>query len=100
MTKLKTGSAPYRDDPEDVDAVSMHTTRDDYEYDDAPELPSYSDSEAAAEASGPANHSTPSSTREILNFDPYPKVQALSNEVAFSGSKVQNVNETTIRIGE
>lgn len=34
----------YRDDP---DAVSMHTTRSDYEYDDVPELPSYSDATEA-----------------------------------------------------
>ncbi|KAF2163165.1 hypothetical protein M409DRAFT_68760 [Zasmidium cellare ATCC 36951] len=31
----------YRDEP---DAVSMHTTRSDYEYDDVPQLPSYDES--------------------------------------------------------
>lgn len=40
-TSITPQKASYRDDP---DAVSMHTTRSDYEYDDAPELPSYSDS--------------------------------------------------------
>ncbi|KAI5364633.1 hypothetical protein Slin15195_G041720 [Septoria linicola] len=34
----------YRDDP---DAVSLHTTRSDYDYDDVPELPSYVESAAA-----------------------------------------------------
>ena len=37
---------------DDEDAVSMHTTPDDYAYDDVPDLPSYSDSEATASASG------------------------------------------------
>ena len=40
---------PYRDD---VDAVSMYTTPDDYQYDDVPELPPpYSDSEPASQLS-------------------------------------------------
>jgi hypothetical protein len=39
----------YRDDE---DAVSMHTTRSDYDYEDAPELPSYTDSVAATDGSG------------------------------------------------
>ena len=50
-------SAPppqYRDEVDD--ALSMHTTRSDYEYgvdvDDAPDLPSYSDSVVAVGASG------------------------------------------------
>ncbi|KAF2998136.1 hypothetical protein E8E13_001395 [Curvularia kusanoi] len=53
----------YRDDP---DAVSLHTTPDDYAYDDAPEVnlpPSYADSEADAAAPRPIHHITPSTTR-------------------------------------
>jgi hypothetical protein len=50
--------APYRDDP---DSVSLHTTPDDYAYDDAPEPsalpPSYTDSESSASAiRPPARH--------------------------------------------
>ncbi|KAK3678974.1 hypothetical protein LTR78_001427 [Recurvomyces mirabilis] len=44
---------------DDEDAVSMHTTPDDYAYDDVPELPSYSDSEATASASGDTAHLLP-----------------------------------------
>ncbi|KAF2871977.1 hypothetical protein BDV95DRAFT_492672 [Massariosphaeria phaeospora] len=47
-----TRNAEYRDDP---DAVSLHTTPDDYSYDDAPEIaglpPSYADSEGDSVAS-------------------------------------------------
>lgn len=38
----------YRDDAGDDDALSMHTTASNYDYDDVPQLPSYSDSEDAA----------------------------------------------------
>ena len=55
----------YRDDP---DAVSLHTTPDDYAYDDAPEFnepPSYADSEAGAAAAprAPIHHIPPPTTR-------------------------------------
>jgi hypothetical protein len=62
----------YRDDP---DAVSLHTTPDDYTYDDAPEIsglpPSYTDSEAdnsstplsATTPNIPIHHVTPPTTR-------------------------------------
>jgi hypothetical protein len=52
----------YRDDP---DAVSLHTTPDDYNYDDAPEIaglpPSYADSEGTgvAPAAPPIRHLPP-----------------------------------------
>ncbi|KAI4700622.1 hypothetical protein J4E81_003583 [Alternaria sp. BMP 2799] len=57
----------YRDDP---DAVSLHTTPDDYTYDDAPEIsglpPSYTDSEAGASgtpaSSMPIHHIAPPTT--------------------------------------
>ena len=46
--KIARGGSAYKAVPEgDSDAVSMHTTPDDYNYDDAPELPSYNDSENA-----------------------------------------------------
>ncbi|ORY17754.1 hypothetical protein BCR34DRAFT_474270 [Clohesyomyces aquaticus] len=60
-----TTSAPeaYRDDP---DAVSMHTTPDDYNYDDAPEItglpPSYTDSESAILPPMPIHHIQPPPT--------------------------------------
>ena len=57
----------YRDDP---DAVSLHTTPDDYTYDDAPEInlpPSYADSEADAAAPRPIHHITPPTTRTDHN---------------------------------
>ena len=60
-------TAPYRDDP---DAVSLHTTPDDYTYDDAPEiadplLPSYADSQSLSSVAEPATiqHVTPTSRR-------------------------------------
>ncbi|CAK3788966.1 Hypothetical predicted protein [Lecanosticta acicola] len=54
LSKNSRGSG-YRDDP---DTVSMHTTRSDYEYDDLPELPSYSGSVAAdGETVARASHS-------------------------------------------
>jgi hypothetical protein len=61
----KAAPPAYRDDP---DAVSLHTTPDDYSYDDAPEFsglpPSYTDSEAStAPISAPIRHVPPPSTR-------------------------------------
>ncbi|EME38818.1 hypothetical protein DOTSEDRAFT_75525 [Dothistroma septosporum NZE10] len=66
-------AASYRDDP---DAVSMHTTRSDYEYDDAPELddvpqlPSYEDSmtaNAAAEASNGGPSARPVDEYQVIS---------------------------------
>ncbi|KAF1942783.1 hypothetical protein EJ02DRAFT_454072 [Clathrospora elynae] len=60
----------YRDDP---DAVSLHTTPDDYTYDDAPESfglpPSYTDSEIDSTAPPPIPiyHVTPATTRTDHN---------------------------------
>ncbi|KAJ4363285.1 hypothetical protein N0V95_001188 [Ascochyta clinopodiicola] len=62
----------YRDDP---DAVSLHTTPDDYAYDDAPEIsglpglpPSYADSEAdASTPRAPIRHIPPPTTRTDHN---------------------------------
>jgi len=62
-----TAPPAYRDDP---DAVSLHTTPDDYNYDDAPEIsglpPSYTDSESgstSALVAPPIQHVPPPSTR-------------------------------------
>ncbi|KAH7339193.1 hypothetical protein BKA66DRAFT_435161 [Pyrenochaeta sp. MPI-SDFR-AT-0127] len=61
----------YRDDP---DAVSLHTTPDDYTYYDAPEIsaqpPSYADSEAGSSGAAavvPIRHVTPPTTRTDHN---------------------------------
>ncbi|KAF2819018.1 hypothetical protein CC86DRAFT_375426 [Ophiobolus disseminans] len=71
MGRATQTAPPYRDDP---DAVSLHTTPDDYSYDDAPEIsglpPSYADSETdstAAIAAPPIHHVTPRSTRTNHN---------------------------------
>jgi hypothetical protein len=63
-------TANYRDDP---DAVSLHTTPDDYTYSDAPEIsglpPSYADSEADSGVTPiiPIRHVTPATTRTDHN---------------------------------
>ncbi|KAH7077538.1 hypothetical protein BKA63DRAFT_411014 [Paraphoma chrysanthemicola] len=61
----------YRDEP---DAVSLHTTPDDYTYDDAPEIsglpPSYADSESGSASAGqvaPIRHVPPPTTRTNHN---------------------------------
>ncbi|KAF3048777.1 hypothetical protein E8E11_008804 [Didymella keratinophila] len=72
----------YRDDP---DAVSLHTTPDDYTYDDAPELnepPSYADSEADA------------ATRPLLQHIPPPTTRTDHNSPSFHNGKPQ-VCDTT-----
>lgn len=64
----------YRDEP---DAVSLHTTPDDYIYDDAPEingLPSYADSEA---------------DRPILHHVPPPSTRTDHNNPAFRNGNPQ-----------
>lgn len=98
MAKGKPSPAPYRDGPDDDDAVSMHTTRDDYEYDDAPELPSYSDSEAAVSASRNTIQPDPLVHQQNEFSDPYQRVQPLTNWQHISNGKVKNSNETTIRM--
>jgi hypothetical protein len=67
MGKVAPTPPAYRDDP---DAVSLHTTPDDYTYDDAPEIsglpPSYTDSEVGSSAplvAPPIHHVLPPSTR-------------------------------------
>ncbi|KAK4539653.1 hypothetical protein LTR36_010479 [Oleoguttula mirabilis] len=86
----------YRDDA-DTDALSLHTTRDDYEYDDAPDLPSYSDSEAAASGADTS----------ILPSDDPPRDEYAVMQLPVSNgwrvnnqNKVVNVKETTLRMDE
>lgn len=74
----------------------MHTTPDDYEYDDAPELPSYSDSEAAAASSSFQQDRQPESRIAITEEDPY--VTQRYEGLSMSGSKVNNVNASSIRM--
>lgn len=94
---------PYRDDP---DAVSMHTTPDDYEYAEpsklTEELPSYNDSEAAASSSTTtaedipqANHSTPVEPYNVISYPGGPK----GNNVTIF-NKPTNSCEITIRMDE
>jgi hypothetical protein len=90
MGKAQPASAPYRDDP---DAVSLHTTPDDYSYDDAPEAglpPSYADSQSSTSVADTApviHHVTPTSGRtdhssyvQVKNGKPQvPETQIQSN---------------------
>jgi len=92
-------SKPSFRDEGDADAVSMHTTPDDYNYDDMPELPSYSDSEAAA-ASSSVRQPADSETINTTVTDPYASVLPDVGGLHTSGNKVQNGNETSIRMEE
>jgi hypothetical protein len=90
MGKAKPTPVPYRDDP---DALSLHTTPDDYEYDDAPEAglpPSYTESQGSSSVTGDApviHHITPTSGRtdhssyvSVKNGKPQvPETQTQSN---------------------
>ncbi|KAF9740311.1 hypothetical protein PMIN06_011279 [Paraphaeosphaeria minitans] len=70
MGKAQPTPAPYRDDPE---AVSLHTTPEDYEYDDAPEAglpPSYADSQGSSSVTDTApviRHITPTARTDHSN---------------------------------
>lgn len=75
MGKATQAPPAYRDDP---DAVSLHTTPDDYTYDDAPEIsglpPSYTDSEAGSSTpivTQPIHHVPPPATRTNHNSPTY-----------------------------
>lgn len=85
---------PYRDDP---DAVSMHTTPDDYEYADGPEpveeLPSYDDSEAAASSSSAAPAPREDGrARSVAAIEPY--------QVLYYPGRTNDKGEITIRMSE
>ncbi|KAF2473289.1 uncharacterized protein BDR25DRAFT_302243 [Lindgomyces ingoldianus] len=84
-TAVPAPAASYRDDP---DAVSMHTTPEDYTYDDAPEIsglpPSYADSESSP-AAPILRHIPPPSNRRNHN-----------NVLVMSGGKVQVCETQTL----
>lgn len=87
MGRTAPAAPPYRDDP---DAVSLHTTPDDYDY-DAPEIsglpPSYADSEISSAPAAPIlRHVPPPSTRMDHN-----------NVVKLSGGKPQVCETHTIQ---
>lgn len=91
----------YRDEPEEADAVSMHTTSSNYEYYDVPELPelpSYTDSEAAAASSSRVTNVNEAISQPTSGVDPYPRMKPLSGWRHTSHGKVQNINETTVRM--
>ncbi|RMZ05729.1 hypothetical protein D0860_05823 [Hortaea werneckii] len=87
----------YRDDP---DAVSMHTTPDDYHYDDAPELPSYDDSEAAASTILEEETAFPPPPQDEYAPIQPPKGPTVSQWRNECGTTSININETTIRMDE
>jgi hypothetical protein len=90
---------PYKDDP---DAVSMHTTPDDYEYAEpsasTDDLPSYNDSEAAASSSTIPQHIT-SATAQAPPPEPY-NVIANPTSPHVNYSKPTNTGAVTIRMDE
>ncbi|KAI6838207.1 hypothetical protein KC340_g4010 [Hortaea werneckii] len=97
---IKSKPAPpqqYRDDP---DAVSMHTTPDDYQYDDAPELPSYDDSEAAASTSREEETTFPPPPQDEYAPIQPPKAPTISQWRHDCGTTSIKINETTIRMDE
>lgn len=86
---------PYRDD-EEIDAVSMHTTRSDYEYDDVPELPSYAESEAAL-----TNEEPTTDDRVGPPTDEYTVIPSSASGLQQqSHGKQVTLKETTIRMDE
>lgn len=84
-----TTSPSYRDEPNDEDALSMHTTRGDYGYQDAPDLPTYADSEATAV---PLPHGPPPA-------DEYAIIREPQTAAHFSRhGKPVNVSSTSMRM--
>lgn len=86
MGKVTRPAEVYRDDP---DAVSMHTTPDDYTYDDAPEIsglpPSYADSEIenSSSASAPLiRHVPPPTTKTNHNSPKFKKGEPVVHETS------------------
>jgi hypothetical protein len=89
---------PYKDDP---DAVSMHTTPDDYEYAEPSasndDLPSYNDSEAAASSSTTTQNITPTTT-QATPPEPYNVIAYPSGPHGYN--KPTNPGAVTIRMDE
>ena len=98
-TMGKPTQPPYKDDP---DAVSMHTTPDDYEYAEpsasTDDLPSYNDSEAAASSSTVSQNIT-STTAQAAQPEPY---NVIANPLGPQStySKPANPGAVTIRMDE
>lgn len=99
----KPAQQPYKDDP---DAVSMHTTPDDYEYAEpsssTDDLPSYNDSEAAASSSNTAP-ATPSQATQATPPEPYNVIAYPSGPRGTNGfayNKPTNPGAVTIRMDE
>jgi hypothetical protein len=93
-----TPKPPYKDDP---DAVSMHTTPDDYEYAEPPpeDLPTYD--EAAASSSTAAPEDSAQTTRAPL-IEPYDVIEYPSGPKGANlpYSKPTNKGAVTIRMDE
>ena len=90
---------PYKDDP---DAVSMHTTPDDYEYAEpsgsADDLPSYNDSEAVASSSTTTLNVIPTNT-PATPPEPYSVIQYPAGPQG-TYTKSTNPGAVTIRMDE
>ncbi|KAK3071678.1 hypothetical protein LTR53_008218 [Teratosphaeriaceae sp. CCFEE 6253] len=87
------GPPQYRDDP---DAVSLHTTPSDYAYDDVPDLPSYSDSEAAATSSN--SRTAAENTTLVDTYAAIPEASPSGWRMRSTQSPVVTGAETTIRM--
>ncbi|EKG20352.1 hypothetical protein MPH_02366 [Macrophomina phaseolina MS6] len=97
----KPAAPPYRDEPED--AVSMHTTRGDYEYDDVPQVieqpPTYSDSVSGEIPAAALQNAEPIPRNNIPNYsDQYAVIERSGRYYAFG--KPINRHAVTIRMDE
>lgn len=100
MGKPTTTQIPYKDDP---DAVSMHTTPDDYDYAEAQpsadSLPSYTDSEAAASSSTAFTTAMNERRRRIELIEPYEVLAYPSGSNGWFGrNNLNSKGEVTIRM--
>lgn len=90
----------YRDE---ADAVSMRTTRSDYDYDDVPQLPSYSDSVAGDGAIEPTRSDLPPADEYRVITPPKSAADGWRNRKGGNTSCSQVVSlgsETTVRMDE
>ncbi|KAM0713735.1 hypothetical protein Q7P37_010697 [Cladosporium fusiforme] len=88
---------------DDQDALSMHTTPDDYEYAEPSDgLPSYNDSEAAASSSAatPANTTAAPRMAPVEPYKVIPSNQGVLGTKRFSRNNPSASNEVTIRMEE
>ncbi|CZT14753.1 uncharacterized protein RCC_00713 [Ramularia collo-cygni] len=90
----------YRDEE---DAVSMHTTRSDYDYEDAAELPSYTDSVVADNTVQPSSSNLPPADEYQIITPPKSATDGWRNRNSANKSCSQTVSigcETTVRMDE